>query len=95
MFCPICKNEHMTESKYSTTVCEDCLIKYPLMFKDKVISFKIINDVLYSISNGITSCNYDCILNGYHCYATMNNFGKIFIIVCKPINKVLEKIKKF
>lgn len=94
MNCPICKKKHITESKYSCTICEVCLNTYTLLnVYNEPVSFVNSNGVLYAVSDGMRTHDHDCILHGKPCYATMNEHGKIFIITCVPINKPIEKIK--
>jgi hypothetical protein len=82
--CPICKNNHETNSKYSRTVCHKCINNFGTTNK-KGNKLEIILDDTSSFFTKVEHCyskNKECYINGYPCYIILSENLDTYEIVC-------------
>lgn len=84
--CPCCNLEHLTCSRYSTTICDQCLSKYKVVLPDG----KKINYVYQLKQFVYTSIDRECFVNGKSCYV-VEQYPDLFIIATKSIPKRSDK----
>lgn len=88
--CPICKNTHKTQSRYSYTVCFNCLEKYGKKDNDNndvEFFYSRINSKIYREVENYITLDRECFVNGYPCYANeqMLEDGSIVLYIIKTI----------
>jgi hypothetical protein len=81
--CPCCNLEHLTRSRYSSTICDRCLNKYKI---DKLDGSKI--NYVYQLKQFVyTSIDRECFVNSIPCYV-VDQYPDLFVIATKDIPKI-------